>query len=335
MRFKYRLEGYDADWSPETDLRLAFYTNLRPGPYRFRVLAANAHGVWSEEAATLSFVIAPYVWETTTFWVLLALVLTAVGLLLHRQRLQVMRRLQGLKHEQALSDEKARIAADMHDELGATLTQIVLLGESAQGQVADAARTRATLERMAQAARDVTSRMSDLIWVINPRHDTLDNLAAFVREHAAHQFEGTAIRARLDFEPVPAECHVSATFRRNLVLVVKEALHNVLKHSGATELHFRLSVADNDLVLHIEDNGRGFDLAGRTGSGNGLGNMRQRLRDLGGVLEIETAPGRGTRIRLSAPLVGSASSGSWQASAVLEQWVSLPAAGCSVDLSSS
>jgi signal transduction histidine kinase len=148
----------------------------------------------------------------------------------------------------------------------------------------------------------VTARMSELIWVINPHHDTLDNLAAYLREHAARQFEGSAIQARLDFQTPPVERHVSAIFRRNLVLVVKEALNNVLKHSGATELRCRLAVAGNCLEISIEDNGCGFDVAARTGAGNGLGNLRQRVRDLGGNLEIKSASGQGTRIHLSAPL---------------------------------
>lgn len=302
MRFRHRLDGLDADWAPETDLRLAFYTNLRPGAYCFRVKSANARGVWNEEAAPLNFVIAPYFWETKTFWAALVACIAAVVLALHRHRLRTRRRLQELKHEQALIAEKTRIAADMHDDLGATLTQIVILGETAKSQATNAPQTRAALDRISQSARDMTSRLSDLIWAINPRHDTLDNLAAFLREHAARQFEGTAIRAGLDFGPLPADCHVSATFRRNLVLVVKEAFHNVLKHSGAIELRLQLSIEANALVIRIEDNGRGFDVPARTGTGNGLLTMRQRRIDLGGSLEIQSTAGRGTQLRIQAPL---------------------------------
>jgi signal transduction histidine kinase len=307
VRFRHRLDGYDSDWSPETDLRLAFYTNLRPGAYRFRVQAANAHGIWNEEATALGFVIAPYVWETTGFYVSLATVITGIVLALHRQRMRALRRIQELSHKEELTAEKTRIAADMHDELGAALTRIVTLGETAKVQVAKGLQSRATLDRITQAARDVTSRMSELIWVINPRHDTLDNLAVYLREQAAKQFEGLAIEAHFDIEPLPADCQISAIFRRNVMLVVTEALHNLVKHSGATKMRLRLAVESSELTIHIEDNGCGFAVESHAGAGNGLGNMRQRMADVGGSFDLVSAPGQGTRIRIRAPLPTSKS----------------------------
>lgn len=302
VRFRHRLEGYDADWSPENDLRLAFYTNLRPGAYRFRVQAANAHGIWNEEATTLDFVLAPYVWETPIFYVCLAVAITGIVLVLHRRRVRALRRIQELSHKEELTAEKTRIAADMHDELGAALTRIVTLGETAKVQVANGLQNRATLDHITQAARDVTARMSELIWVINPRHDTLENLTVYLREHTAKQFEGSAIAAHLDFETMPADCQISATFRRNVLLVVTEALHNIVKHAGATEVRLRIASESSELTIRIEDNGRGFEVVARTGTGNGLGNMRRRIADLGGSFDIQSAPGQGTRIQIRAPL---------------------------------
>lgn len=165
-----------------------------------------------------------FFWQRTIFHISSALAVIALASGLHRRRLTVQKRFHELKHEQALMNEKARIAADIHDELGARLTQIAILGEVAKSQPAQEAQTRSTLERISQAARDVTSRMSDLVWATNPRNDALDNLSAYLREHAASQLENTTLEARLDFPSSLPDCHVSATFRRNVLLVMKEAL---------------------------------------------------------------------------------------------------------------
>jgi signal transduction histidine kinase len=302
VKFRHRLDGYDSDWSPETDLRLAFYTNLKPGAYRFRVKAANAHGIWSEGEAKQNFVILPYFWQTRSFSVAIAFAGLALASALHWRRLTAQRRLQDVKHQQALAAEKARIAADMHDELGATLTQITILGEVAKSQAGDFGQTRTTLDRMSEAAREVTTRMSELVWATNPRNDTLDNLVARLREHAASQLEISTVEPRLVFPPEVPECRVSATFRGNLLLVLKEALHNIVKHSQATEVLVQLEINQGELCLQIADNGRGFDPSGPHRRGNGLGNMERRILDLGGRFELHSQPGQGVRIECRAPL---------------------------------
>ncbi len=301
LKFRHRLEGYDAEWCAETDLRLAFYTNLRPGPYRFQVTAANAHGIWSSVPTSLEFEIQPFFWQTLLFRfsAVLALVLAALGL--HAHRLRTLRRLHSVRQEQALAAEKERIAADMHDELGAALTQITILGEVAKSQSTLPPQTRSTLDRISSSARDVTARMSELVWVTNPRNDKLDNLVAFLREHAAAQLEDTPVVPHLEFPATVPDHRVSASFRRNLLLVVKEALNNVIKHSQASEVHVQLHLADGRLHLRIEDNGQG--LAGpRRPGGNGLGNMERRIRDLGGEFTLESQPEKGVRIRCTLPL---------------------------------
>ena len=302
VRFRHRLDGYDQEWSSATDLRLAFYTNLRPGRYQFRLQAANAHGIWNDQESVLSFLILPYFWQTRAFYVGVAVALVALALGLHGLRLRSQHRVQELKHLQALTDEKARIAADMHDELGSTLTKIVILGEVAKGQSDRAAQTPSTLDSISQAAREVTSRMSDLVWATNPRNDTLPSLVAYLREQAASLFESTAIRAHFDFPEHCPQTSVSATFRRNLLLILKESLHNLLKHAAATQASVQLEVSGSRLILRVRDNGRGFDTAQRAGAGNGLGNMAKRVRDLGGEFRLQSAPGQGTLVEATLPL---------------------------------
>jgi len=206
-------------------------------------------------------------------------------------------------HQQALTSEKARIAADMHDELGAALTQIAILGEVAKNQAPSESQSRSTVDRMSQSARDATARMSELVWATNPRNDTLDNLVAYLREHAAAQFENTAVQVHLKFPASSPERHVSAMFRRNLLLVLKESLTNIVKHAKASEVTVQLEVALPDLMLRIHDNGRGFDPPQRSGAGNGLGNMQKRVHDIGGKLHLTSASGQGTQIEITLPLL--------------------------------
>jgi signal transduction histidine kinase/ligand-binding sensor domain-containing protein len=306
VRFRHRLVGYDADWAPETDLRLAFYTNLRPGRYRFEVKAANPYGVWNEGSTSLPFVIAPHFWQTRLFQLSVGLLVFTGIWLGHRQRLRVLGQVQALRHARTLSREKERIAADLHDEMGASLTQILILSELAKNHPAHPVTPLSTLERISTLARDVTSRISDLVWATSPRSDTLDSLVSYLREQLARQLDLGQVEGRFRFPERIPPCKVSATLRRNLVMAAKEAVNNALKHAQATTVEVDLSLGDDWLTLEVRDNGRGFDAGSSKGAGHGLHNMGRRLRDLGGYYELESAPGRGTRVCLTVALSATA-----------------------------
>lgn len=302
IQFRYWLEGYDSDWSVPTDLRLAFYTNLRPGSYRFHVKAANSHGIWSDDEGILDFRILPYFWQTRSFYCGLASLALGLVAAFHLYRLNLQKRGQQMQMRQMLLDEKTRIAADMHDQLGATLTQIVILGEVAKSQAQRGVETYPLLDRISQAARDVTTGMSELVWATNPRNDTLENMAAYLREMAAGQLQDSGMTARLDFPASVPDAYVSATIRRNLVLILKEALHNAIKHSAASEVEVILALGGGELGLTVKDNGRGFSSDERTDRGNGLRNMQKRVADIGGVFRVESQAGHGTAIKVVVPL---------------------------------
>jgi signal transduction histidine kinase len=302
IRFRHRLDGYDHSWSSDTDLRLAFYTNLRPGKYLFRVKASNSRGIWSDDETSLALVILPFFWQTKIFYISAALVLLALAGVAHWQRIRVLGRFQELKHREELAVERTRIAADMHDDLGATLTKIAVLGEVTKAQLATDSTARASLDNMAQSARQVTSRIRDLVWATNPRNDTLENLAAYLREQVSEQLEGTTLHSQLEFAPILPDCRVSATFRRNLLLVAKEALANAMKHSAATKIRVSFEAELGCLVVVIKDDGRGFDPAEDDARGNGLANMRRRTTDLGGEIQVCSSPGEGTSLKFVVPL---------------------------------
>ena len=304
VRFRYRLDGQDEEWSEDSAQRIAFYSNLRPGRYQFHVQASNAQGIWPEEEWILDLLIQPYFWETRTFQIAVALTVAVVLLLLHRQRVRVLRDLQELRHKQQFDGERARIAADMHDDLGAALTQIAILGEVAKRQVSNSPQATSLLDRITQSARDVTSRMSDLVWATNPRHDSLDNLSAHLREQAARMLQDTAVHPLFCFPESLPTARLSATVRRNVLLVMKEAINNALRHARASEIRVSFVADSERFNLVVEDNGCGFDSTKRRESGNGLNNMRRRIGDLGGEYELVSKPGAGTRVSLTVPFSG-------------------------------
>lgn len=285
VRFRHRLDGNDADWSTESDQRLAFYTNLQPGPHRFRVKAANAHHVWSEQETMMDIVILPHYWQTTAFYWGLGLGIAALALLLHRGVLMAQQRLQEVNHQEALLTEKSRIAADMHDELGSALTQIVILGEVAKSHAHNPARTLSALHRMSQSAREVTAALSEIVWATNPRNDTLENLVGHLREHAAMRLHEGGIHASLNFPTKVPNGQVSAIFRRNLSLILRESLQNILKHAQTARVKVSLDIIESTLTLRIADEGIGFPCGGPV-DGNGLHNMRRRAEELGGRFKV-------------------------------------------------
>lgn len=302
VRFRFRLDGYDDNWLPDTDLRLAFYTNLRPGRYRFRVQAANSHGVWNTGEETLSFTIQPHFYQTAGFHVATGIALLFSLALLHFRRIRKLQREQDLQHQVDLNEGRARLAADMHDELGAALTRIAVLGECTKAKLLPSDGIYTVLEDMSQAARSVASGISELAWATNPSHDTLEALAFYLRGYAARQCEGTDIVAGFRFPELVPSRQVSAHYRRNVQLIWKEIIANLLKHSHASRVIFSLDVESSSLVLAIRDNGSGFDPHSKAIRGNGLVNLRKRVASLRGDWKLETELSKGTHWNIRLPL---------------------------------
>ncbi|MEM8558964.1 MAG: triple tyrosine motif-containing protein, partial [Bacteroidota bacterium] len=311
-RYAVRLDGWDDAWVPMADQRRATYTNLPPGRYTFRVKAANEDGVWNEAGVAVPVVVAPWFWQTVWFRLLVGMALVGVVAFVawsfsHRA---YQRRLAQMEAQQALERERARISRDMHDEVGASLTEIAILSELAQLQAAqtrgdggpavlpDAAAGR--LQQIADTSRATLDAIGQIVWALNPRNDRLDHLVAYLRESAAQTLEPTGLDVVLRFpEGVPAQS-VTTEFRRNVFLVLREAVHNLVKHAGAQRVTVGVRLDETGLVLTVEDDGVGFASGRRFG--NGLANMRERAAEIGGTLTVESEPGAGTRIRLEAPL---------------------------------
>ena len=234
-------------------------------------------------------------------WVLAILLLACltVAFLWMRQGFQLA--LQA-RANRLLDRERARIARDMHDDLGSGLTQLTLLGELILRETSPDGETRARLNQLCAKSRLLLSSMDEVIWVVNPRRDTVKDFAAFISEHAQEFLASTSIRCRQEVaEELPA-IPLDLPQRRNLLLAVKEAIRNAAQHSGADEVNLKVQVVDNSLKVVIEDNGRGFSPEDAHGDRNGVANMRQRLADIGGSMTVDTAPGKGCCITFLLPL---------------------------------
>ena len=206
------------------------------------------------------------------------------------------------KAQRFLQVERARIARDIHDDLGAQLTQLLLLGEVAQReQPADAAAC-AQFNQICERARELSHALDEVVWAVNSRRDTLRDFVNYVCKYALIYLDPTPIRCRLDVEPEIPPDAFDLPVRRNLLLAVKEALNNAVKHSEAGELFLRICRKNQKLVVVVEDNGRGFDPALAGAEGNGMTNMFQRMNEVGGDCHVESQPGGGCRVVFTVPL---------------------------------
>jgi signal transduction histidine kinase len=303
-QFRYQLEGADPDWVEAGSRRVAYYNNLAPGTYTFRVAACNNDGVWNEAGAAVRLVLQPHPWQTWWFrgGCGLALVGAIGGTARYVTRRRLRPRLQQLEQQHDIESERGRIARDLHDNLGTRLTEILMLNE-ATWRHADgpAAKLKPQLEKAAALVRDLAGSLDAIVWAADPKNDTLDQFILYVYEY----LDSLAQVGPRILRDVPAElpaCPLSPAQRHNLFLVLKEALNNTFKHSGATELWFRLHLEADRLQLSLEDNGKGFVPTAVSQLGNGLVNMEKRLKLIGGTFAVESQPGAGTRVRLQMPL---------------------------------
>lgn len=305
VRLRYRLEGFDADWTEAGAQRAAQYPGLPPGHYNLRVIACNNDGVWNERGAMLAFVVLPAWWQTWWFQAVVLLLFTGAVALCARywshRRLKL--KLQRLEQEHALEKERTRIARDLHDSLGASLTQIGLLADMARRNSAPADELRAQSAQIAARTRDLARELDAVVWTVNPGNDTLGNLVTYLCQVSQELFRLLPVRCRLDVaEDIPNH-PLTPEERHALFLVAKEAMNNVVKHSGATEVWMRMGVREGAFTLAVEDNGQGFAVEAQEASKrNGLRNMHARMAEFGGRFEIHSEAGKGTTVRLTFPL---------------------------------
>jgi signal transduction histidine kinase/ligand-binding sensor domain-containing protein len=312
VRFKRRLEGLEVNWVNVNDERSASYAYVPPGRYVFRVIAANNNNVWNTAGCTLAIVVLPHVWETSWFKVLAVLFLVAAtGAIIRalvKKRMQ--RKLAKLERLNAIEMERSRIARDMHDDLGSQLTRITMLSDSTLKGLGSSEQAIAGLRQVYETAREATRAMDEIVWAVNPRHDSLESMIWYFEKFSQDSLGAAGIRCRLEMPANVPNWQPSAEIRHNLFLAFKEALTNAIRHSGADTVTVSLEVDQNWCRLCVSDNGRGspeYAAAAGTGardriaSGNGIPGMRERMDQIGGRLEIVAEQGGGLLVVLQVP----------------------------------
>jgi len=294
VRFRYRLQGLDDNWTEAGDRRIAYFPHVPPGNYTFQVIACNNHGLWNNVGASVGFKVLPTFWQTIWFKLLVGAAFVAALTVAHRVRTARLRALERLRH---------RIARDLHDEVGANLGSISLLAE-----VMEKTPQPGDIEQIRNTADQTVDTLRDIVWIIDPSHERLSDLVARLKQTATTQLVGIShkVEERGRFH----DSELSLDLRRNVPPLFKEILHNIVKHARAQHVGIRLETRDGDFVVEVKDDGIGFDTR-KNRSGNGLKNFKKRAEDMGGAVMVNSQLGQGTTVILTVPLTRSR--GWWQA----------------------
>ena len=308
VRFRYKLEGLDEGWVEGGDKRSAHYGPLRPGEYRFQVIACNNDDTWNEVGAVINLKVLPHFWETWWFDCLTGVFLMGAvfGAVRFAVTRNLRRKLEQLKQQRAIERERERIAKDIHDDLGAGLTQIMLQCALARREPQE--QTQTHLAQISGTARELVGAMDEIVWAINPENDTLDGLVTYAGKFVQEYVTQAGLRCRLDLPAQLPALVLSAEMRHHLFLAIKEAVNNAIKHAQASEISFLLKMQPSGFSFVIKDDGRGFVPGaaettsvdtGRVSSGYGLHNLAGRLEKIGGTCTIKSESGRGTEVELT------------------------------------
>lgn len=331
LRYQYRLD--EQDWSAPT-AQQSLNLDLAPGSRSLQIRAIDANGAPGGQPARVRLRILRPVWLRWWFVGLVALFAGTVLSGSYRYRMARLREVNaalaearraeealGRAREQRLGDldrVRARIATDLHDDIGSSLTQIAVLGEVARRQIdGPAAAASQPIARIISISNELVETMSDIVWAINPRKDHLSDLLQRMRRFASDVLTARGIAFRFQVPDGVRDIELGANVRREVFLIFKESLTNIVQHAECANVEIAFGLDDQDLLLALHDDGKGFDAGGHWGTplasstrgGNGLINMRRRARDMGGTFDIISRPGEGTTARLRLPVIPQTGSG--------------------------
>ncbi len=301
-KIQYKLDGWDENFTT-THIKNARYSNLPPGKYTLHVRGANTGQIWSEEETLRVNIEAPF-WKTDFFYggVILIVIGSVVSATRAHYKQKIKRKLSEWEKQHAVLQERERISKDMHDDLGSGLSTIAILSELAIQRHQPDTFTEKQLRKISELSRELIANSGELIWSHNPINDSLLKLFWYMREHLSGMFEGTSTLFTFLLPDQISDKPIQAEWRRNVFLVTKEALHNVLKHAHANHVEMKVLSKNNSLTIVIRDDGVGFEVNVKMNCGNGLGNMNKRIKACGGELKIESNPGSGTLLTVIVPM---------------------------------
>ncbi|MEJ7738002.1 MAG: two-component regulator propeller domain-containing protein [Chitinophagaceae bacterium] len=312
VKYQYKLEGYAKDWSPLSNNSTAVFGNMKQGHYTFKLKAVSPSGVWSETA--YSFKVLPPWWATWWAFTLYVLAIGGVGYTLYRNYIQGLKRKQAEQIKAMVAtqeEERKRISRDLHDDIGARLTNINILSALGQQKINEPQEMSEYLKRISNEIQTSAEALDDIVWSIDSKNNSIEEVTARMRGYAADVFDGTPIRYTIEANEKSLPEKLSIGQRRDLFFVFKEAINNIQKHAMATEVTINLEAKDNNLLMQVTDNGKGFD-ADQPTHRNGLKNMQQRMQKWGGTCTVQSSPGKGTILKIELPvLTPSLKKGMW------------------------
>lgn len=301
VQYSYMLEGWDRDWIEAGDRNFANYSNLDGGNYVFKVRATNKKGIWGNEFASVAIRIIPPFRKTPLFFILCAVVTGLLIYLMYRYRIKELLKRQAIRN---------RIAQDLHDSVGSTLSSISVYSQVAKIQYERGNRDelKHVLDRIGVTSTDMISEMNDIVWALNPQNDNMEKIIQRMESFAKPLLKTKDITFNFNYDPKVLHLNLTMEKRKNFYLIFKEAINNVLKYSNCKNLDISLHLNNQEIELTVRDDGQGFDkeqlktLAARSMSGNGLNNMKRRAEEMDGECDIQSFPGKGTRVYLKFPI---------------------------------
>ncbi len=292
-KYAYQLTGLDKRWIQSGSDHSVTYSSLSPGKYTFKVKASNNDGVWNEQGASLIINISPPFWKTWWFIIICVLLTLAVIYILYNYRLEQLLRVERLR---------TKISTDLHDDIGSTLSSISILSELVLNR-REEKQAKEMLHEIKDNALNLMEKMDDIVWSINPKNDSLEDLLSRITRFAGQLFEARDIDHRITIQPHIRELKLSMEARQHLYLMLKETINNIIKHARCSSASVSVTHKDGVLTVVIEDNGIGFDTRKPgTGDGNGLINLRDRAAKMGAVVDIHSAAGEGTVVTISVKI---------------------------------
>jgi ligand-binding sensor domain-containing protein/two-component sensor histidine kinase len=290
-QYAYYLEGFEEDWNYIGSKHIAYYTNLSPGKYTLHIKAGDTYGNWNAMPVQMNIEVLPAFYQTIWFKILLSAVVAGILYAFYRYRINQLLHLQQMRN---------RISADLHDELGSTLSAISIMGSMAKKQLSNPQTSAVLVDKIMEDVRYISGSLDDIVWNISPKNDSLAGLVARMTRYASEMFEAKQIAFKLDIPREFDDIKLSMEQRRNIYLIFKESVNNLVKYSQCSEAVVSLLVDKGLVYLTVKDNGIGFDPAAITDR-NGIKNIRSRANNLNGEVDIQSAPGKGTSIRLKFP----------------------------------
>ena len=283
--YKYKLENYDEKWTENSYLNFVNYTSLNDGDYIFNVLGSNNDGLWNREGASFNISIRTPYWKT--WWFILSILLVLSSLIVYSVITQI-------KNLLAVERLRTKLAADLHDNIGSSLTEISILSEVITSRLNTEDNDVINyLDKISTKSRRLIDKMSDIVWLVNPQRDSLYDLILRLQDTYADLLSDTEISFRCENLKSLEKVSLNMEHRQHLFLVFKEAINNSVSHSNCSEILLKANVSSRILKMVLEDNGSGFNFDGDY-SGNGLKNMKNRAKKISGKLKINSTVGKGT-----------------------------------------